>query len=347
MSAVAAAMILAAGRGERMQPLSASRAKPALPVLGRSLLARVVAHLASAGVRDISINAHHRPESIENEARSVPNLRSLELFHEDVLMGTAGALVAPAARLREHETFVLHNSDTLAAAPLDTLAAALDGDSRAVGAVLVRPGAAQGYRPLRLRDGLVTGVGEGPGEPVTFLGVSVLRSSLLDGLETGGPSSLFEDLLFPALARGATLHAVPYEGSWLEFTSPASYRATLTALVAAHRDKATIDLPGGAAALDSFATGSAYAGPGARVSAAASLHGACIVERDAVVHVGARLANSVVLEGARIAPGAHLERVVVAEGVAVPANASFREGTLVAGADGLRLVPFHAREVTR
>lgn len=347
MSAVAAAMILAAGRGERMQPLSASRAKPALPVLGRSLLARVVAHLASAGVRDFSINTHHRPESIESEARSVPNLRSLELFHEDVLMGTAGALVAPAARLREHATFVLHNSDTLVAAPLDALAAALDGDPRAVGAVLVRPGAALGYRPLRLLDGLVTGVGEGPGEPATFLGVSVLRTSLLDGLREGAPSSLFEDLLFPALARGATLHAVPYEGSWLEFTSPASYRATLAALVGSHRGDPAIDLPGGAVALRSFATGSAFAGPGASISNAASLHGACVVEQNAVVHAGARLANSVVLEGARIAPGAHLERVVVAEGVAVPANTTFREGTLVAGADGLRLVSFHAREVTR
>jgi len=58
------AMILAAGLGERMRPLTESRAKPSLPVLNRPIIVQTLAYLKSQGVDEAVINLHHHPESI-------------------------------------------------------------------------------------------------------------------------------------------------------------------------------------------------------------------------------------------------------------------------------------------
>ena len=58
------ALVLAAGIGTRLQPLTDARAKPAVPVAGIPLIARILRRLAQAGVRDIVVNLHHRPETI-------------------------------------------------------------------------------------------------------------------------------------------------------------------------------------------------------------------------------------------------------------------------------------------
>lgn len=333
------AMVLAAGRGERMQPLSLTRAKPALPVLGRSMVGRVIAHLASIGIREFSVNAHHRPKSIEDEVRAAAAGASIEVFCEETLMGTAGALVAPRERLSRHPYFVLHNADTLVAADVRALANTVDADSSMVAAVLVRPGATRGYRPLRVNDGRIVGVGDGPGLAATFLGVSVLRSALLEHVPPSGPSSLFEDVLIPAMERGGAIGVVEHDGAWLEFTSPASYRTTLCRLVGSSREAGAVALPGGDAVLTIHATGTLAAGPFALVESGAQIHGACVVERGARVHSGARLLATVVLEGAVIEHGAHLVDVTVDRDVRIPAHASYREGTVARDGAGLRFHP--------
>ena len=59
------AMVLAAGLGLRMRPLTLLRAKPALPVLNRPLLHWTMESLARAGVRDVVVNLHHLPETVQ------------------------------------------------------------------------------------------------------------------------------------------------------------------------------------------------------------------------------------------------------------------------------------------
>src|SRR5205814_6694129 len=87
------AMILAAGYGTRLWPLTIDRAKPALPFMGRPLVGYVAEYLAQFGCREVAVNLHHRPESVraalgDGRAFGV----HLAYFDEPVILGTSGAL---------------------------------------------------------------------------------------------------------------------------------------------------------------------------------------------------------------------------------------------------------------
>jgi len=338
VSAALAAMILAAGRGERMHPLTAARAKPALPVLGRPLVARILAHLAGQGVTSFAVNAWHAPGSIEAAcaASGVPPA-AIELFAERELMGTGGALVAPAARLAEGPHFLLHNGDTLLDVPLAALRAA--AESASLGALLVRPGRDPRYRPVSISGDRFAHLGpaERPGElDATYLGVAVLSRALLDRVRRDRPSDLFRDLLLPEVAGGGTLAVVLHPGRWIEFTSPARYRAHCCSL-------ALSDAPlvGGAASVTRLGSARVAIAAGADVETGAIVDGGVVLETGARAARGASITGSVLLEGAEVAGGALIWQTIVMPGARVPPGAAFRDGVVERDGEGqVRCVPF-------
>jgi len=348
-AAVRAAMILAAGRGERMLPLTADRAKPALPALGRPILGRILHHLASRGIGTFAVNAHHGRESIEAVLRDhAPAGARVELFPEETLMGTGGALAAPARLLGAEELFLLHNGDTLVDPPLAALAEAARRDG-AIGALLVRRGRHPRYRPVLVRDGRFVRLGGedvSPGdgeEEATYLGVGVLRAEVLERVPRDRPSGLFEDVLWPFLEEGRHLAVVPCEGPWLEFTDPEGYLGALRRAVHGGRWTRRAPLPGGEAPVAPRDSGVLFAAPGARVDVAAAIHGAVVVEAGATVHRGALVISSVILEGAEIPWNVSLERVVVGPGVRLGRGGCFRDGVLHREGETVCFTPFPGR----
>lgn len=339
-----AAMVLAAGRGERMRPLSFSRAKPALPILGLSLLGRVLRHLGDQGLTRFAVNAHHGKASIARVvATEAPGGARPDLFEEPVLMGTGGALDAPRDLLGSRDGFLLHNSDTLVAAPLDGLRRAAGEGSRRLGALLVRPGATPGYRPIRVEGGRVTSLLGESGDPAaaTYLGVALLCRELLERVPRGRPSALFTDIVIPAMEEGWRLATVPYDGPWLEFTSPRSYLDKLLGLIGAKGFARQPGFPGGCPPLTSAPGEETFCGPGVVAGAGATLRGGVILERGAAVGPGARLSSCAVLEGATVGAGARLHRVIVDAGTRLPEGAIFEEGVYGPDPEGApRFTPF-------
>jgi mannose-1-phosphate guanylyltransferase len=344
-------MLLAAGRGERMQPLTATRAKPTLPLLGRPILARILARLASGGIETVAVNGFHAAESIEAVANEeAPGSMRVEMHLESTLMGTGGAFDAPRETLGDGEIFLVHNGDTLVPIPFDALSEAALGENR-VGALLVRPRALAGYKPIAVRDGEVVGFeADGVnGDPATYLGVAVFRREVLDRVPRGRPSAIFGDVVMPMLAEGGRLAAVETENHWLEFTSPASYRRRLETLVSASRNEGLVELPGGAARIVRGPSGALHVGEGVTLGAAFRGHGGCVVESGARLGTGASLHGSVVLERARLGDGVTLRRAIVAPDVVVPSWTEWCDGVVVPGGPDLaaQLVPFAGGERDR
>ena len=103
------AMILAAGYGERLWPLTCDRTKPALPVLGKPLVGYVAEYLARNGIADVIVNLHHQPESVRRALGDGGQFGvRLQYINEPVILGTSGAL-DNARELLKGDTFAVVN----------------------------------------------------------------------------------------------------------------------------------------------------------------------------------------------------------------------------------------------
>lgn len=121
------AMILGAGLGTRLRPLSDLRPKPAVPVRGLPLIAYPLALLARAGVSEVMINVHHHPAAlIESAERYAPPGLRVHFSREECLLGTGGGIRRAAAFLRESDPCLILAGDML----LDLDLGALIGQHR-------------------------------------------------------------------------------------------------------------------------------------------------------------------------------------------------------------------------
>ncbi|MHC4916923.1 MAG: sugar phosphate nucleotidyltransferase, partial [Planctomycetota bacterium] len=203
------AMVLAAGLGTRLRPLTEMAPKPLLPVAGRPLLANVIAGLRAAGVREIAVNTHHLPEQIEEFAAGE---EGLTLFHEPQILGTGGALVGAGDFLSASDFFLLHNGDVLTDFDPGELIAAQEG-SGALGTLVLTPG--HENKVLVSGEGTIldilgkVDVGGQPGSRLlTYTGIAALSPRIFEYLPAGGPASLPAALIAALEAEPGCLRAV-------------------------------------------------------------------------------------------------------------------------------------------
>jgi len=200
------AMILAAGYGTRMHPLSALRAKPALPVRGRPLISLLLAFLARHGVLEVMINLHHRAESLR-EAVEADHPHALQVCwsEEPRPLGTGGGVRRAADFLRGSETCVVLAGDMLIDLDLEGLAMRHRTSGRAATLVLREDPRASDFGSIGLdAAGRLARVGKDPGiadEQATglFTGVRLFSREALD---LWPDREVFEDLrdwLVPAM----------------------------------------------------------------------------------------------------------------------------------------------------
>jgi mannose-1-phosphate guanylyltransferase len=296
-------MILAAGLGTRLRPLTLLAAKPVLPVLNRPLLHWTLERLAGHGVREVVINTHHLPESV-HDAIGDGHALGLEVryAHEPRILGTGGG---PRA-VRDffgRDPFLLVNGDVL----FDFDLRAVVERHRASGAratlVLKHHPEVEAYGGVVAgRDGWIRSIAglprPTPGRPALFTGVHVLDPSLLDRLPPG-PSDSVRDLYVPLLRHGAPLLGVRVRSAWYDFGSPSLYLDSQITLL-------------------SRGYGGLSRGP--------------LVHPEARVHARARLRRSVVGERCVVEEGAEVSDSVLWNGVSVGAGARVRKSILTAGA---------------
>lgn len=323
-------MVLAAGLGMRMRPLTLLAAKPALPVLNRPLLHWTLETLARAGVREVIVNTHHLPATVR---RAAGDGRAFGLrvtyAHERTILGTGGGPRAVRGFFGR-EPFLLVNGDVL----FDFDLAAVAARHRASGAratlVLKDIPDVEAYGGVvTRRDGTIVAIAgmprPAPGRQALFTGVHVIDPALLDRLPPG-PSDSVRHLYVPLLAEGERLLGVRVRSAWYDFGSPSLYLASQITLLSRGR---------------SGASRRTLVHPDARVHPRARLR-RCVVGRDAVIGEAADVEESVLWDGARVGAGARVAASILATGARVAGAASV-EGQLVIPAARLRNRPAGAR----
>lgn len=300
-------MVLAAGLGTRMRPLTALRAKPVLPVLNRPLLHFTLEALVRAGVREVAINTHHLPRTVRDavgDGRAL-GLDRVHWSHEPRVLGTGGGPRA-VRRLLGDEPFLLVNGDVLFDFDLGALVRRRARTrAAAVLGLLPNPDPRRYSRVVRGRDGRVVSIAGLPrparGRAWLFAGVHLLDPALLDRLPPG-PSESVRDLYAPMLAAGERVDGVALAGAWYDLGAPPLYLASQLALL----DKRVVRTVRGSLVHQT-----------ARVHASARVVRS-VVGAGVVVGAGARVEDSVVWERSRIAAGVVVQGSIVA-GTAITA----------------------------
>jgi mannose-1-phosphate guanylyltransferase len=217
------ALVLTAGLGTRLQPLTFVRAKPAIPVAGEPIIRRIIAWLARQGVTELVLNLHHLPHTlcaVVGDGRDL-GARVRYSWEQPVVLGSAGG-PRRALPIVGHDTFFIVNGDTITDLDLGGLASAHEASSALVTLALVPNREPHRYGGVSMAaDGRVTGFvprGAGADGSFHFIGVQMAHAdafrALTDGQAVRSVGDVYDRLLTsrPGSIRGhlsdATFHDV-------------------------------------------------------------------------------------------------------------------------------------------
>lgn len=301
------AMILAAGYGTRLWPLTLDRAKPALPFMGRPLVGYVAEYLARFGCDEIIVNLHHRPESVRAALGDGRNFGvKLSYIEEPVILGTSGAIDNARAYL-EGDTFIVINGKL--ATDID-LRAALETHrrERALATLVLRPNVErERYSIVEVEGSAVKKFGGYPSvppvvgataagldveaAPLMFTGIQILEPRIFDYIPRGVFSHSVTDVYIPAIARGERIAAHTASGMWHELSTIQRYLSISLSLM--KQEGRDVQL-----------------GANSQVEAGAEVREALLWE-DARVEAGARVSRAIIGAGVRVRRGDVIEDAVV------------------------------------
>lgn len=289
------ALVLTAGLGTRLRPLSYVRAKPAMPVAGQPLVRRVLAWLASGGVRDAVLNLHYKPQTVTAAVTDGTDLGvRVQYSYEDPILGSAGG-PRHALPLLDSPTFFLVNGDTLSDVQLGALADTHVSSGALVTMALVPQPDPHHYGGVTLdAHGAVTGfVSRGNPSPFHFIGVQAVNA---EAFHEVGVDQAVETVrtLYPHLMteRPGSVRGFVCDATFRDIGTPLDYLQT--SLLLAAQEGSALPLIGRNCAID----------PGAIVEES-------VLWDDVVVETEAVVVRSIVADGVRIPAGARFEEAAI------------------------------------
>jgi MurNAc alpha-1-phosphate uridylyltransferase len=223
------AMVMAAGLGKRMRPLTATRPKPLVEVAGKPLIDHVLERLRASGVRKAVVNVHYLPDALEAHLKHrVEGLEISVSDERDRLLETGGGLVK-ALPLIDADPFLAVNSDNLwVDGPVDTfrlLASSWD-DSKMDALLLLVPHANahchKGQGDFHMgSDGRLRRRKTGAA-PFVYTGIQMVSKRLFEGDIPDGPFST--NLLWNRAIEAGRCYGTVHQGLWFDIGAPANIK---------------------------------------------------------------------------------------------------------------------------
>lgn len=301
------ALILSAGYGTRLWPLTEDRTKPAIPILGQPLVGYVAEYLASYGCDEITVNLHHRPESVRRALGDGSRFGvKLQYVEEPEILGTSGA-IDNARTLLDGDTFVVVNGKIITDIDLNA-AFATHRRANAIATLVLLPNAAcEKFSVVKTSDGLLQGFGGMPDPadfsdndpPLMFTGIQILEPKIFDYIPPGVFSHSTTDVYPGAIANGERVAVHVASGRWFELSTIPRY-LDISLLLLSEKGKTL------------------SAGAGCEISA------------------GAEVRESVLWDNVVVEEGARVKRAVLGDNVTIPAgdvveNAAVVRASLIRG----------------
>ena len=220
------AMVLAAGRGTRMRPITDHVPKPLVAVGGTTMLDFVIDRFAEVGVARVAVNVHHHPRQIEDRLAARARPASVVSDERAGLLDSGGGAKKMLPHVADAPAFLLANADTLwidegARPAIEGFVAAWDParmDLLLLVAALDRSLGFDGRGDFSIgSDGRLERRGQRAGAPLAYAGVAIFARSLFDDTPEG-PFSL--NALFDRAASRGRLHGHLLDGFWMHVGTP-------------------------------------------------------------------------------------------------------------------------------
>src|SRR5436309_3619938 len=294
----ASALVLTAGLGTRLRPLTTVRAKTAMPVAGEPMIRRILRWLVEHGVTDIVLNLHHLPQTISAVVGDGSDLRARVRYswEQPRVLGAAGG-PRKALPLRESATFLLVNGDVLTEVDLQGLTDSHASSAALATLALVPHTEFHRYGGVRLNDrheivGFVPR-GQAAEGSYHFVGVQLVHADVFRPLPTGQPANsiggVYDELIKtrPGMIRGFVSAAAYWDVGTVQ-----DYWRTSWALA------------------EASAGSTVPCGRGVRIDAASRVSRSILWD-DVEVEAGCRLDECIVTDGVRVPRGVHLRRTIL------------------------------------
>lgn len=306
------AVVLVGGQGTRLRPLTLTTPKQMLPVAGRPMIERVLAHLAAHGVDEVVLSLGYRPDAFKVAYRD-GYCAGVKLRYavEPEPRDTAGGIAFAARFAKVDETFVVQNGDVLTTLDVTALVAfhRLRGGAATISLTPVADPSRYGVVATDER-GRVTAFVEKPppGQaPSNFInaGTYVLEPEVIDLIAADRPVSI-ERETFPALVVSGSLYALASDAEWVDAGTVPTYLSANLNLARQERCwiHAGAEVDPAATVVDSIIADGATVAEGASVEGALVMSGARVgrsaVVRDSIIGAGAVVGDRAVIEALSI-----------------------------------------------
>jgi NDP-sugar pyrophosphorylase family protein len=310
------AVILSAGMGTRLRPLTNVLPKPLMPVVGRPIIENIIHGLKHCGIVEIAINTHHLGEKIVNHLGDGRRFEiKIQYSHEPQILGTGGGIGSLRDFLQGREPFIVHNGDILTDLDLSPVIR-FHLDTKALATLVLCD-----FAPINTvalgAHGEVTGIRGTSKEPedstlemLTFAGISVMSSEILRLLPSGGYGNIIDTYVELMRSRKGSIRGyVVKSHQWRHISTVLDYFEIHHEILMEKRPilwgKPLLPRP-------------FYIGEGSEIEEGVELKGFVSAGRDCLIKRRALLENCIIWDGATVEEGEVLRNVIIGKGVRLP-----------------------------
>lgn len=317
-------MVLAAGFGTRMRPLTHQLPKALFPVMNRPALEHSISLLKSAGIADITVNLHHLGDQVTNHFGDGAEYGvRLHYSHEKTILGTGGGIKA-AQKYLDGEPFIVVNSDVIVEIDLENIIRFHRENKSCLTLVLKKEDSQVSADPIKFDEtgkvvhfsGASFKESPDPAEGFTFTGIQIMEPEIFDRIPAGKFLGTTESVFPKMVADGLPVYAYVHKGYWADIGRREDYlnvhKYFLSDKAAAKTSLSSTSPSGSNFILPVLVGLECQISETARVGPNVVLGKGCRVEDNAVVE------NSVCWDGAVMQRGAVVRESVIGTGSVIP-----------------------------
>jgi NDP-sugar pyrophosphorylase family protein len=326
------ALILAAGFGSRLQPLTNELPKPLFPVLNQPILEHTLHFLSSQGIKEIAINLHHRPEKIINYLGNGKDFGvALHYSKEEEILGTAGGIKKLQSFFQD-ETFLVINSDVFTDINLnDVLKFHKEKKSKLTLVVRQDPNIEKYKSIQRVEEGRIVhflGTSIKNLDPVTqvmFTGIQIVEPDIFSRIPKNEFCGTTEDVFPKMIQDGLPVYGFLHNGYWIDMGTRETY---IQAQVDALDGKLFLKTSSSRNSEAPLVVPPVYVGKNCEISQEAQIGPYAVLGDGCRVRSGAVVENSILWTGVTAENNCFVQNSIVGERVIIDSGASVKDRSL-------------------